>query len=60
MDRARSMAFPQVRTFAVHTVAGHAVQVRLLLPPGLREDEITRYPLILNVYGNSYHEFKEL
>lgn len=43
------MAFPQVRTFAVHMMAGHTVQVRLLLPPGLREDEITRYPLVLNV-----------
>ncbi|CAL8070496.1 unnamed protein product [Orchesella dallaii] len=47
----RTMAFPQVRTFAVHTMGGHTVQVRLLLPPGLREDEITRYPLVLNVYG---------
>lgn len=26
-------------------------QVRLHLPPGLREDEITRYPLVVQVYG---------
>lgn len=25
--------------------------VKLLLPPGLREDEITKYPLLINVYG---------
>lgn len=24
---------------------------RLFLPPGLREDEITRYPLVVQVYG---------
>ncbi|CAG7726029.1 unnamed protein product [Allacma fusca] len=45
------MAFPRVKTFDVQLNAGHTVQVRLLLPPGLREDEITRYPLVLNVYG---------
>lgn len=30
---------------------GYHAQVRLYLPPGLREDEITRYPLILHVYS---------
>ncbi|CAG7817996.1 unnamed protein product, partial [Allacma fusca] len=45
------MAFPKLKTFDVQLNAGHTVQVRLLLPPGLREDEITKYPLVLNVYG---------
>lgn len=44
-------ALPQIRTFKVALSDGSEANVRLLLPPGLRDDEITQYPLIINVYG---------
>lgn len=48
-DRVAQIALPQVKTFPVMISGGYHAQVRLYLPPGLREDEITRYPLILHV-----------
>lgn len=48
-ERIAAVALPQVRTFPVMISGGYHAQVRLYLPPGLREDEITRYPLILHV-----------
>lgn len=48
-ERVALVALPQVRTFPVMISGGYHAQVRLFLPPGLREDEITRYPLILHV-----------
>ncbi|OXA63602.1 Inactive dipeptidyl peptidase 10 [Folsomia candida] len=51
IQRSNTVAYPQSRVFSVHLMAGHTVQVKLLLPPGLREEEITKYPLVLNVYG---------
>lgn len=48
-DRISQIALPQVKTFPVMISGGYHAQVRLYLPPGLREDEITRYPLILHV-----------
>ncbi|XP_037042079.1 inactive dipeptidyl peptidase 10 [Bradysia coprophila] len=50
-DRISQIALPQVKTFPVMISGGYHAQVRLYLPPGLREDEITRYPLILHVYS---------
>ncbi|XP_037959128.1 prolyl endopeptidase FAP [Teleopsis dalmanni] len=44
-------ALPQVKTFPVMISGGYHAQVRLHLPPVLREDEITRYPTILHVYS---------
>lgn len=48
-QRAALVAFPQVKTFPVMISGGYYAQVRLFLPPGLREDEITRYPMVLHV-----------
>lgn len=48
-DRVALVAMPQIKTFPVLISGGYHAQVRLFLPPGLREDEITRYPLILHV-----------
>lgn len=48
-QRAALVAFPQVKSFPVMISGGYHAQVRLFLPPGLREDEITRYPLVLHV-----------
>lgn len=31
---------------------GYHAQVRLFLPPGLREDEITRYPMVVHMYSS--------
>jgi len=42
-------AMPQVKTFPVQISGGYYAQVRLRLPPGLREEEITRYPLVVQV-----------
>lgn len=50
-DRLSKMALPQIKTFPVQISGGYQAHVRLHMPPGLREDEITRYPLIVQVYG---------
>lgn len=48
-NRIRMVALPQVKYFPVMISGGYHAQVRLFLPPGLREDEITRYPMVLHV-----------
>lgn len=48
-ELASKMALPQVKTFPVQISGGYYAQVRLHLPPGLREEEITRYPLVVQV-----------
>ncbi|XP_031781450.1 venom dipeptidyl peptidase 4 [Nasonia vitripennis] len=50
-ERISHLALPQIKTFPVQISGGYNAQVRLYLPPGLREDEITRYPLVVQVYG---------
>ncbi|XP_047506073.1 dipeptidyl aminopeptidase-like protein 6 isoform X1 [Pieris napi] len=50
-ERLSGIALPTPRTFSVQLSSGHAARVRLLLPPGLREDEVTKYPLVLKVHG---------
>uniref|UniRef100_A0A336M1A4 Venom dipeptidyl peptidase 4 n=2 Tax=Culicoides sonorensis TaxID=179676 RepID=A0A336M1A4_CULSO len=44
-------ALPQVKTYPVMISGGYYARVRLYLPPGLREDEITRYPMVVNIYS---------
>lgn len=48
-ERVANVGMPQVKSFPVMISGGYRAQVRLFLPPGLREDEITRYPMILHV-----------
>ncbi|KAI4468726.1 protease family s9bc dipeptidyl-peptidase iv-related [Holotrichia oblita] len=50
-ERVEKMAMPQIKTFPVRISGGYQAHVRLHLPPGLREEEITRYPLVVQVYG---------
>lgn len=50
-QRVAKIAMPQVRTFPVMISGGYNAQVRLYLPPGLREDEITKYPTVVHVYS---------
>uniref|UniRef100_A0A1S4GZ72 Venom dipeptidyl peptidase 4 n=2 Tax=gambiae species complex TaxID=44542 RepID=A0A1S4GZ72_ANOGA len=50
-ERINKVALPQVKSFPVMISGGYHAQVRLFLPPGLREDEITRYPMIVHVYS---------
>ncbi|XP_062706955.1 prolyl endopeptidase FAP isoform X1 [Aedes albopictus] len=50
-ERISKVALPQVRSFPVMISGGYHAQVRLFLPPGLREDEITRYPMVVHVYS---------
>ncbi|EDW76193.2 uncharacterized protein Dwil_GK14793 [Drosophila willistoni] len=50
-EKLAKTALPQVKTFPVMISGGYHAQVRLYLPPVLREDEITRYPTILHVYS---------
>lgn len=45
----QSCVFPQVKTIKVLVEGGYHAQVRLHLPPGLREDEEMTFPLILHV-----------
>lgn len=44
-------ALPQVRNFYAPLADGYNATVRLLLPPGLRDEEVLKYPFLLNVYG---------
>lgn len=46
------IALPQVRTFPVMISGGYHAQARMYLPPGLREDEITKYPMVVHVYSS--------
>lgn len=48
-ERIEKIALPQIKTFPVMISGGYHAQVRLYLPPGLREDEITKYPMIVHV-----------
>ncbi|XP_043070568.1 inactive dipeptidyl peptidase 10 isoform X2 [Drosophila grimshawi] len=50
-EKMAKVALPQIKTFPVMISGGYHAQVRLYLPPVLREDEITRYPTILHVYS---------
>ena len=50
-QRIAKIAMPQVRNFPVMISGGYHAQVRLYLPPGLREDEITKYPTVVHVYS---------
>ncbi|XP_037937726.1 dipeptidyl aminopeptidase-like protein 6 [Teleopsis dalmanni] len=48
-NRLSQLALPQLRTFNVEIRHGFYAQVRLLLPPGMREDEEVAFPVILQV-----------
>lgn len=50
-EKISKVALPQVRSFPIMITGGYHAQVRLQLPPGLRQDEITKYPLVLHVYS---------
>ncbi|KAG8180229.1 hypothetical protein JTE90_016217 [Oedothorax gibbosus] len=45
-------ALPQIETFKVPLKGGYEANVRLYLPPPLRENEIIKFPLILHVCGS--------
>lgn len=45
------ISMPRIRTFPVMISGGYRAQVRLYLPPVLREDEITQYATVLHVYS---------
>lgn len=47
--RLLQLALPQIRTFSVEIRHGFHAQVRLYLPPGMREDEEVAFPLILHM-----------
>ncbi|XP_076368716.1 A-type potassium channel modulatory protein DPP6-like isoform X2 [Tachypleus tridentatus] len=44
-------AMPKIRTFKVPLSNGYSAIVRLFLPPELSDDEITKYPMLVHVYG---------
>ena len=44
-----SLGLPIVKTFRVEISGGYHAPVRLFLPPGLREDEEFKFPMILHV-----------
>jgi inactive dipeptidyl peptidase 10 len=50
-ERVAKIALPQIRTFPVMISGGYHAQARMYLPPGLREDEITKYPMVVHVYS---------
>lgn len=48
-ERLAMLATPQIRTFDVEIIHGFHAQVRLLLPPGMKEEEDIAFPLILHM-----------
>lgn len=50
-ERISTRALPQVKFFQVPINENYNANVRLYLPPTLREDEITKYPMLVEVYG---------
>lgn len=51
-DILEKRAFPQIRTLRVPLKDDYKADVRMFLPPGLNEQEIIKYPLIINVDGS--------
>ncbi|XP_023035131.1 inactive dipeptidyl peptidase 10 isoform X2 [Drosophila willistoni] len=47
--RLAQLAVPQMRTFSVEIRHGFHAQVRLFMPPGMREEEEVAFPLVLHV-----------
>lgn len=47
--RVALLAKPQIRTFSVEIRHGFMAQVRLFLPPGMKEDEEIAFPLVLHM-----------
>lgn len=47
--RISQLATPQIRTFSVEIRHGFLAQVRLFLPPGMKEDEDIAFPLVLHM-----------
>ncbi|CAL4066477.1 unnamed protein product, partial [Meganyctiphanes norvegica] len=50
-ERIAKKAMPQIRTFKVELDEEYTAQVQLFLPPGLREEEITTYPMVVSTYA---------
>ncbi|XP_076028317.1 dipeptidyl peptidase 10 isoform X2 [Oratosquilla oratoria] len=52
-SRVAEMAMPQVQTFLVELEgeSPYIAHVQLLLPPGLRQDEFTTYPMVVSTYA---------
>ncbi|XP_073828737.1 inactive dipeptidyl peptidase 10 isoform X2 [Musca autumnalis] len=48
-NRLMQYALPQIRTFNVEIRHGFHAQVKLYLPPGMKEDEEVAFPLILQI-----------
>ncbi|XP_035703535.1 inactive dipeptidyl peptidase 10 isoform X2 [Folsomia candida] len=45
------LGLPVIRTFSVEVSDGYKAPVKLYLPPGLREEEEFKFPLVLHVNG---------
>lgn len=48
-NRLNQIAVPQIKTFDVEIRHGFHAQVRLMLPPGMKEEEDMAFPLILHM-----------
>lgn len=48
-QRVKQLAMPQLRTFNVEIRHGFMAQVRLFLPPGMKEEEDIAFPLVLHL-----------
>ncbi|XP_059618218.1 inactive dipeptidyl peptidase 10 isoform X3 [Phlebotomus argentipes] len=48
-ERLEELALPQIRTLSVEMKDGSIAQVRLFIPPGMRDGEEVAFPLILHV-----------
>ncbi|XP_055713714.1 inactive dipeptidyl peptidase 10 isoform X2 [Phlebotomus papatasi] len=50
-ERLAELALPQIRSLSVEMKDGSIAQVRLFIPPGMRDGEEVAFPLILHIDG---------
>lgn len=59
-NRLSQLATPQIRTVSVEIRHGFHAQVRLFLPPGMKEEEEVAFPLIVHMYVKILFQKSEL
>lgn len=59
-QRLTELAKPQIMTFSVEIKYDFNAQVKLFLPPGIKEDDDMLLPLILQVYDNIFFQSPKL
>lgn len=51
VEYVKELSLPDVKTFSVEIKNGFHAQVRMFLPPGIKEEEEVSYPMVLHIGG---------